>query len=173
MALIKTMAQIIKDTYLAPDRVRVWEENFDSNGKSFIMENPIESKPSIPYSLYRFENPETLFPYFDRISGLGKMCDYVLFAEWENQEWCLLIELKKGNADAHDQLEAGEAFMRFVVGAAERIGKSVRCNEVQFRKIRIGENTNAKGEQKSKTPAYTNGYLNLLTNDLHLRYLLR
>lgn len=175
MAIINELATVIKAKYLASDRTCVREENIDGRGNRFIMERKIESKPGVPFELYRFDSdPEKLFPYFEGGHNLRRMCDYVLIAEWNEKYWCLLIELKKGKEDAREQLEAGEAFMRFILSTAERVGKQIPTNEIIFRKIRVAENTKCKRNLRASTPDYDQeNYLNLFTDCLHLKHLLR
>lgn len=175
MAIVPVIKEIITEAYRASDPTTISETNIDGHGKSFTMKRQIENKLGFPYVLLRFDtNPATLFPYFVDGHDLRRMCDYILFADRNEVGWCLLIELKKGKDDAMPQLNAGEAFARFLIEAAERVKKDVVSSKVQFRKIRVAEYSQLRKHQKVVIPEYdANHYINLQSEVLQLRHLLR
>jgi len=79
-----------------------------------------------------------IFPFFDRTkSKVCKVCDYIIFAEFKNTLFALIIELKKGNQDTGPQLKAGECFAQFVIATVNRVNNS--NYQLEMRKVSIKE----------------------------------
>ena len=56
-----------------------------------------------------------IFPFFNSGNqNVCKVCDYILFAEKNNQIFVLIIELKRGRNATLPQLKAGECFVDFI-----------------------------------------------------------
>lgn len=146
---------VIKDKYICPNQAVV-EEIGVSKGKKFHMKREVCSSRKVVYTLLRFDpNDETLFPYFNNIEGLHKICDYILFAEDRSSVFAFLIELKKDNGSPLKQLEISESFVHFLVERAQSINNKL-TKEFHIRKIGIKDTTSSKME--------TN-YLNNLSYD--------
>jgi hypothetical protein len=79
----------------------------------------------VDYLLYRFDDEvHEVFPFFTRIRGLKKMCDYILFARTKKYSlfYVFLIELKnKTGKGAAAQIKAGECFIKFLLDSTQRI----------------------------------------------------
>ena len=94
----------------------------------------------LKYSLLSFDVPVKrgeigLFPYFKKKEGVCKMCDYVIFCEYQHRLYVLLIELKNGSEQVMPQLVAGECLARFIVGTLNRLEKKGYI--ATFRKIAV------------------------------------
>lgn len=83
----------------------------------FFEEKSADMKMNVDYSKcksiqYKFDKnlPKTykggLFPFFKKVEGVCKICDYILFAEKGRRVFCILIELKRGNSQSLPQLNA-------------------------------------------------------------------
>ncbi|MBQ7820469.1 MAG: hypothetical protein IJZ42_12945 [Lachnospiraceae bacterium] len=134
---IDKIERILKTKYLAEDQNLIEEINLDSKGNSFVMKRTVVGHQSIEYKIYRFDpNDESLFPYFNPIEGLNKICDYIIFAE-NNAVLCVfLIELKKGKGAPEKQLNISEGFVKFILDRA----KTVNCGiekEIIIRKLGV------------------------------------
>jgi hypothetical protein len=79
----------------------------------------------VDYLLYRFDDEvHEVFPFFARIRGLKKMCDYILFARTKKYSlfYVFLIELKnKTGKGAAAQIKAGECFIKFLLDSTQRV----------------------------------------------------
>ena len=133
-----------------------------ANGEKFEM-NRIIVCHNIDFLLYRLDpNKIKLFPYFNNVSGLKKVCDYILFAKEGEYLYILLIELKKGKESASKQLNAATAFSEYILVAARRVGINIIEN-IKTIKIRISEERAKKRNQKTKSKKLSfdeNGILN-------------
>lgn len=66
-----------------------------------------------------------IFPFFNNgNSNVCKVCDYIIFAEYKNKLYALIIELKKGNCATLPQIKAGECFVDYVISTINRINKT-------------------------------------------------
>lgn len=78
-----------------------------------------------------------IYPFFNsRNSGVCKVCDYIIFAESNNDIYSLIIELKTGDKDTMPQLRAGECFVDFVIATVNRIYKTNYSINKRFVSIR-------------------------------------
>ena len=63
-----------------------------------------------------------IYPFFNnQNSDVCKVCDYIIFAELNNNLYSLIIELKTGKRDTKPQLKAGECFVDFVISTLNRV----------------------------------------------------
>jgi hypothetical protein len=159
LELIETL---LNKSYKDDSKVLSEKEKLE-NGEKFEMNRNIVCH-NIDFILYRLDpNKIKLFPYFNDVSGLKKICDYILFAqEGENLYIYLLIELKKGKESASKQLNAATAFSEYIIDAARRVGINITKN-IKIIKIRISEERAKKRNQKTKSKKLSfdeNGILN-------------
>ncbi len=86
-----------------------------------------------------------IFPFFNsQNSNITKVCDYIIFSEYNNSLYSLVIELKKGKSSTMPQIKAGECFVDYVISTVNRINNS--NHTIQKRRISIRE-----FERKRKT----------------------
>lgn len=142
--LIKTL---LHDTYLEKGNdAKILIEKDDLTKKTIMQRSIIANK--IDYLLYRYDpNKSKIFPYFSDISGLKKICDYILFAEEGQHLSLLLIELKLGKESAKNQLIASECFAEFIIKSAKRVGIELTEN-ISIKKIRVSE---ARAKNRNRT----------------------
>jgi hypothetical protein len=87
------------------------------------------------------QNGEDFLPFFNKINGLRRFCDYILLAEHRKRNhvvctFVLLIELKRGkNGTAAKQLNASQTFMEYIYSSAERL--HVDFNDSEFDKEKV------------------------------------
>lgn len=129
--------KILKTQYLSKDQNLIEEINLDAKGIPFKMKRTVVGHRSIEYKIYRFDpNDESLFPYFNPIEGLNKICDYIIFAE-NNAILCVfLIELKKGKGSPEKQLNISEGFVKFILDRAKKVNCGIE-KDVIIRKLGV------------------------------------
>lgn len=130
--------------------------------QSLLEEKGIKMKKQImgykrnPHLLYRLDHESIcdLFPLLNNdVKHLKKMCDYVLFLAHESKLYIFLIEMKQGKDGKAKQLDAGEAFIRFVIESAERVGLSFGDEKnIIIKKVGVTGN-NTKGTTKRRPAA--------------------
>lgn len=87
-----------------------------------------------------------IFPFFNRgNSKVCKVCDYIIFAEYSNELYALIIELKKGASSTLPQIKAGECFVDYVISTVNRINNT--NHTITKRRISIQE---VKRKRKTK-----------------------
>lgn len=156
--LIRTL---LNSAYIDNNKILI-EKEIASNGKPFEMRRNIIAHRDITFLLFRFDTKLKLFPYFNELTGLNKVCDYMLFAEEGDHLFLLLIELKKGTESALKQLAASESFAHFIIDAARRVGILLTEN-IHIKKIRISEERAKRRNRGSKIKDLTedeNGIIN-------------
>ena len=87
-------------------------------------------------------------PYFNNLSNVKKMCDYIVFykhKETDNKINVFLCELK-GTSSYRLQLKAGYSFARFIIDAAKRYGES--------KQFQSNENIEYRGVAFTRTPFF-------------------
>lgn len=85
------------------------------------------------------------FPFFDSTnSDVCTACDYIIFSEYKNELFALVIELKKSSRGTLPQIKAGECFVDYVISTVNRINKT--NHSITKRRISIRE-----FERKRKT----------------------
>lgn len=127
-------------------------------------------------TLYRFDpNKEVIFPFFGREKGLSRICDYVLLADYDDDLYVLLIELKHGKVEAKEQLNATECLISYIITSALRIKREIDRDKIHIRKIRISE-CRRQYTRKTKVGDLEydeNSYLDYPWDALHIRALLK
>lgn len=121
MSNIEIIQKILHEEYKHPNQDVIEECNTDCKNKEFVQKYKIEQdESSINYLLYRYD--KEALPFFNEVHGLKKMCDYILFTEWNNKLRVFAIELKQTNDRALPQLEAASEFVKFLMNSAKRVG---------------------------------------------------
>ncbi len=133
------ISEILNEKFDFTDDGVLEEDGFDDRGRRFSMVRKIVCNPrTIRYKLYRIDQPGiNLFPYFKETSELRRICDYILFAEDDEQIYVFAIELKKGASRSRKQLQAAKIFIKYVIESAQRIG--YEFDKFNIRTIRICE----------------------------------
>jgi len=86
-----------------------------------------------------------IFPFFNNHnSGTCKVCDYIIFSEYKNLLYSLIIELKRGQTSTLPQIKAGECFVDYVISTVNRLNNT--SYTIEKRRISIRE-----FERKRKT----------------------
>lgn len=87
-----------------------------------------------------------IFPFFNSSnSKVCKVCDYIIFAEYNNELYALIVELKKGASGTLPQIKAGECFVDYVISTVNRINNT--NHNITKRRISIQE---VKRKRKTK-----------------------
>lgn len=158
---------LLENKYIDDSTILI--EKGKSNGIAFEMKRKIYCRRDIHYLLFRYNTDKIeLFPYFSKVSGLKKMCDYLLFVEEGQNLYICLIELKFGTESATNQLNASECFATFLLNTAQRIGITLTPN-IYMRKIRISEERAKKRNRPTKNQDLTpdeNGIINYDHSDI-------
>lgn len=134
MSKLAIIREILHENYKHNNQNLLTEIDTDSRGRRFEVNYKIVKQPQIDYELYRYS--ETALPFFKDISGLKKMCDYILFAEEGNYLYIFVIELKLGNMSAKKQLNAASEFVQFIINSSNRVGKEIDAN-YRIKRVRI------------------------------------
>ncbi|WP_313269809.1 hypothetical protein [Epilithonimonas vandammei] len=172
MSSLDYIGQILHSAKLFTDQLHVIEQNKDSKGKLFEMKFKITVQRGIDYKLYRFEDKD--FPFFEDVSGLKKMCDFVLFCEEKNHLHVLVIELKLGPESAKKQLDSAEEFVKFLINSCKRTGKKIE--NFTIKKIRICQdkvNKRVKMANENNFEFDENNYLDYKLKTIYLEPLIR
>ena len=102
------------------------------------------------------------------MSGLKKICDYILFAEEGDYLFIFLIELKKGTESAKKQLNASQEFVNYIINSAQRIGKAID-EKIAFRQIRVSEKRISRRNLNEKDNfKYVNNYCDYTNGSFYL-----
>lgn len=102
--------------------------------------------------------PKGLFPFFSKGEALvNSFCDYIIFSEYNNHFFVLLIELKKGDNNVKKQLEAGECFVKYIIATLNRVYKLKITPDIRQISIR-GKHLKPKPRQKQKEVEYINNF---------------
>lgn len=145
------------------------EINVDKKGKPFTMKRQVLSKNEINYSIYHYEQSQKFLPFFnDDISGLKKMCDFILFVEETHHLHILLIEMKLGTESAKKQLDAGKCFATYIINTIERLGLGLDITDdnLHIKQVRISERISKK--QKLNKEIETNEFGVMEHNHPHI-----
>lgn len=171
MGKLDVIREILNEKFLSKNQLALVENDRDNRGRIFSMTYPI-IHGRMDYSLYRYHiNDEDVFPYFNEIGGLKKMCDYILFAEEENYLYVFLIELKLGTISARKQLDSAKEFVNYIINTANRIGKEID-ERVAYRKVRICHKKIKKRKTKEENViTYDNEYCDYPYKSLRLKHL--
>ena len=172
MSNLDAIVQIIDDKCLHIDQKHIIERDNDDRGRPFEMKFEVVSNADIDYRLYRFELDD--FPFFKNISGLKKMCDYILFAEENNYLHIFLIELKLSPMSAKKQLIAAEEFAKFLINSCSRVGMVI--DNFSVKKVRICQKFIKKRSQLNVGNSYefdADRYLEYKLSSFHLSFLMQ
>lgn len=126
---------LLDGQYLTPLAPSITEKDVDCRGNTFTMTRDIVCSRKADYIVFRIDpNIVDIFPYFNDIKGLKKICDFVIFAETDNVFMVLLIEMKKGQGSPIKQLNMSENFIRFIIKHAELVDLKIE-KDLIFRKL--------------------------------------
>lgn len=171
---IDFIKSILSERFIDPVQDKLIENKGGEIINPFVMERQIVSHHDInQYVLYRFDpDGGDVFPFFNNTPGLKKICDYILFAEYGQNLFILLIEMKHGNKSPHKQLESSMCFINYILATAERI--DYKIDNFHIRKIRICEQKSKKRQTKSRDLVYNESlYLDYNTvRDFRIKELL-
>lgn len=117
--------KILNDHFLVTENdSRIMEELKDSPDHKPQRVKIIVTRSITAISLYRFDSDaEDFLPFFGRITGLKRFCDYILLVEANDRLAIILIEMKRSKRDSKykSQLDASKLFIDYVIANAERI----------------------------------------------------
>jgi len=148
---INKIKGLFKNKYVSNEQTIVQEINRDCKGRELIMKREVIGHSSLEYIIYRFDPDEIdLFPYFEEVKGLRKICDYLIFSEDKGRLFIFIVELKKRSGSPLVQLELSECFVNFILKRAEKIGITIN-KEVHIRKIGLKD---SQSSNKQKTTYY-------------------
>jgi hypothetical protein len=89
-----------------------------------------------------------VFPFFNSQNrDITKVCDYIIFAEYKNNLYSLIIELKKGKSSTLPQINAGECFVDFVISTLNRVNNTnyiIHKRKISIREFNRKRNTKVK-----------------------------
>lgn len=172
MSSLNILKEILEHKYRFENQNCLIEENIDNNGKKFTVKYDIVKNNEIDYELFRYSNDA--FPFFKNISGLKKMCDFILFSETRGVLYIFVIELKLSNESAKKQLEAATEFVKFILNSSKRIDKEII--NYKIKKIRICDNKTKKRNKMSAEKGFDfdeNNFCDYSFKSLHLEPLMR
>ncbi|WP_343608182.1 hypothetical protein [Chryseobacterium oranimense] len=174
MSNLNLISEILHEKKLFQDQNFLIEKDKDTKGNIFEMKFKIVRKSrDIDYKLYRFENDD--FPFFKDISGLKKMCDFILFCEQRNHLYIFVIELKLGPESAMKQLNSSEEFVKFLIKSCKRLGKVIKEDKITIRKIRLCQlkvNKRVKMANENNFEFDSNNYLDYKLKAIYLEPLM-
>ncbi len=173
MTNIEILQSILHERYKHPKQDVIEEINKNCKGKKFVQQYKIEQDgSSVEYLLYRYD--DTALPFFKEVEGLKKMCDYILFTEWNNKLKVFAIELKQTTDSAIRQLEAASEFVNYVIKSAKRIGFEID-QSFSVRKVRICDSKVRKSRIKvsDRIQFDNNGYCDYQLSTLRIDQLIR
>lgn len=171
MSNLEIIEEVLSSNNLCANQDQIIEKDKDSRGIEFEMKFDIVKTPNIEYLVYRFE--QTDFPFFNDVSGLKKMCDFILFVEERSHLYIFLIELKLSSMSAKKQLEAAEEFAKFTINSSLRIGRII--NNYSIKKIRICNSNLRKSKYLTAEKKYEfdeSNYLDYSLKSIHLKHLI-
>lgn len=171
MSAIDILDEILSSKYLY-DENELKEINYGHNRREIVNSYKIYSSSAGTLRVYRFEN--NCFPYFSNVRGLKRMCDFVVFWEFEDVLYINLIELKDGIASCKPQLMASRTFIEYIINSCNRIGYAIE--DYQIKMLRLS-NTKinkmaTKGYMKPEyLPFDEDDYADYNTKTIHLKYI--
>ena len=79
-----------------------------------------------------------IFPFFNSTKAkVCKVCDYIIFSEYNGNLYALIIELKTSAQSTLPQIKAGECFVDYVISTVNRINNT--NHTIQKRRVSIRE----------------------------------
>ena len=174
MSKLNIITEILNIKFKSANQSALIEEDLDDRGRTFASNYSIISG-NISYCLYRYNPNECdIFPYFSQVSGLKKICDYILFAEEGLYLYVFIIEMKKSSKSARKQLLASKLFIEYIVNSAKRIGKEID-DKIALRLIRICDNkvTKKRGKREEDVIQFDDeGYCDYSYRNFRLKNLM-
>jgi hypothetical protein len=164
MELLRALDKILE---VNPFKV-IMESNTFILGESTIDDYPstrVKIKNQREALAYRFDFNRSeidMFPYLnEKVEGLTRMCDYIIFYQRKGKLYVFLCELKSKNVKGSaKQVQAAEVFANFLIRMAERYLDDFKEFDVRYRALIFsGSNTrrfstNVRNESYSQ---YKNG----------------
>lgn len=173
MSNIEILQNILHEGYKHPNQNVIEECNTDCKKRKFVQKYKIEQDGAdVDYLLYRYDGKA--LPFFKEVNGLKKMCDYILFTEWNNKLRVFAIELKQTNDSALPQLEAATEFVNYIVKSAKRVGFEIDQSFSMW-KIRICDSkvTKARVKVSNRIQFDNNKYCDYQLSTLRIDQLVR
>jgi hypothetical protein len=175
MSNLEQIDWMLNAYYKAQDQQNMREDSPEAKGMTVHINS---RNKGISYILYNLDiEGRALFPFFNLEHNAPRyllgMCDYAIFAEYNDRFYVLLIEMKLGSnaPDAKKQLDAGETFIDFLIKSAKRIGLSIETSKIY--KVYISARRERSGQQKNPFELTKDGYVRYLWPDLNLNKLLQ
>jgi hypothetical protein len=139
------------------------EKDKDKHGKDFEMKRKIIGGNQLSYCVYKYDVAKDILPFFKTtgVTGLKKICDYLLFIEEGEHLFVFLVEMKKGTESAKRQLDAGQCFSEYIISTINRLNLDIGISNqnLHFRKIRISESKSKKVTLKKGIIEKENGVI--------------
>lgn len=146
----------ILDDFFKEDKITKLKEDREKMEVEFDNDNLKYLSFSFDKQLPAKDFPKGLFPFFSKGEAkVNSFCDYVIFSEYNNTLFILLIELKKGDNNVTKQLEAGKCFADYIISTFNRVNQTNVVPEI--RKISIRER-HIKPKQKQKDVEYEDNF---------------
>ena len=158
--------KILNDNFLVKENEgRIMEELKDCPGHKPHKVKIIVTRSISAFSLYRFDpDNEDFLPFFGRVSGLKRFCDYIMLVESNFRLAIILIEMKRSKNDSKykSQLDASRLFMDYVIANAERIKEEngypdFDGNSIIMRRVKIIAAPTNKLTTKPRLKAISDG----------------
>ena len=126
--LINTLKEIIDERFHY-NLNYLEETSNNSKFKISIFNKEFFTDEEINYIVLKFDNTDIeKFPFFNEKSDLKIICDFIIFFEFNNQIYTLLIEMKPNanyNSKAKKQLKAGAIFAHFILNTLNRFEETL------------------------------------------------
>ena len=126
--LINTLKEIIDERFHY-NLDYLEETSNNSTFKISIRDIEYYTNEKINYIVLKFDNTDIeKFPFFKEKPDLKKLCDFIIFCEFNNQIYTLLIEMKPNtgyNDIAKKQLKAGAIFAHFLLNTLNRLEETL------------------------------------------------
>ncbi len=139
MILLRAIDEIIKTE---PFKVAVKDNSYilEELKKEDYPLTVIKVKKKHEALAYQFDFERShvnIFPFFnEKIEGLTKMCDYIIFYPYKGRMYVFMCELKtrqvKGSAG---QVQAAKLFAAYIIGMAKRHLKDFKDFDIQYRAL--------------------------------------
>lgn len=154
---IPKIQSILKSKFITVSPSIIQEKDLDEQGNPFVMKRDLVGDSMMDYIAVRIDpNKVNIFPYFEQVHGLNKICDFIIFAETNTQLMVLLIEMKRHSGSPEAQINTTEPFINFIFARAKRIGINIE-KEIIIRKLGLKD---SKSTQKQLTKYYKNFHFN-------------
>lgn len=126
----------ISDNYLIEDQAKMKIELIQTGCRNIVFQ--LDQKLGREYK-------GGMFPFFNSSNQkVTTVCDYLIFSEYKNKIYALIVELKKGDQNTNPQLKAGECFIDFVVATVNRINNTnllIEKKKISIKEFKRKKNT--------------------------------